>query len=380
MERALRIDVGTLAAPKQLPDGRMRADAHLTRAGVFEYRNPDGSIRRELRDPKQVFDAASLESLEAVPVTDNHPPAMVTAENAATYTRGQVGDTVRRDGDHIAAKITINDKALIDKMKAGVREVSCGYTCDIDNTPGIHPDYGRYDAVQTNIVYNHAAVLPRGRAGSAKVRMDGAAVMHIGDDDSARGVERKDSAVMNLEQALAALANTQEKLGAEKARADAADKLATERKVDLDKVTAAKDDLKEKFDTAEKARKDAIDAGPGLVRERVALETAAAPIMGKTFKMDALDDRAIQVAVIKKVTNADVDAKASNDYVKARFDAAIERASTSEQVFRDANNVIQKNRADASVVLDAALTERAKLAAENANLNATFTASLAAAK
>ena len=34
----------------------------LTRTGIFDYKNPDGSIRRELRLPEQVFDPDSLSS------------------------------------------------------------------------------------------------------------------------------------------------------------------------------------------------------------------------------------------------------------------------------------------------------------------------------
>ena len=34
----------------------------LTRVGIFEYRRPDGSIRRELRLPEEVFAPESLAS------------------------------------------------------------------------------------------------------------------------------------------------------------------------------------------------------------------------------------------------------------------------------------------------------------------------------
>ena len=34
----------------------------LTSCGIFEYTNPDGSIRRELRLPKYVFDEKSLKT------------------------------------------------------------------------------------------------------------------------------------------------------------------------------------------------------------------------------------------------------------------------------------------------------------------------------
>ena len=151
-------------------------------------------------------------------------------------------------------------------------------------------------------------------------------------------------------------------LGKEKARADSVEKDRDAHKTRADKAEAARDDLKEKFDAAEKARKDAVDATPAKVRARVDLETKAGPIMGKDFKMDALEDRAIQVAVIKHVTGVEVAADRSNDYVAARFDAAVERAGTSTEVFQRAHAEIEKNRAAKTDADD--LGEKAK--AENA--------------
>jgi hypothetical protein len=40
----------------------------LTRVGIFEYRRPDGSIRRELRLPEEVFAQESLASYKGKPV------------------------------------------------------------------------------------------------------------------------------------------------------------------------------------------------------------------------------------------------------------------------------------------------------------------------
>ena len=44
----------------------------VTSTGIFEYKNRDGSIRRELRLPEEVFDPASLESYEGKPVIVTH--------------------------------------------------------------------------------------------------------------------------------------------------------------------------------------------------------------------------------------------------------------------------------------------------------------------
>ena len=332
-----RYDLGTLSASRTLPGGRLVVDAHLTRSGVFTYRNPDGSQRLEYRPPAEVFKADSLDSFAFAPVTNDHPPEMVDAKNAAKFSVGSVGETIRQDGDHVAAKLVINDATMIAAMRAGKRDVSCGYECDLVETPGVTPDGIRYDAIQTNIIGNHLAIVASGRAGSARVRMD-ASVMEL---DS---VERKDSD-MDLTKALADLAAAQKELGATTLRADQAEKLAAEHKSALDKSTARADSLAEELASEKKLRTDAAAAAPAAVRARVDLETKAATVMPKEFKLDALDDRAIQVAVIKHVTGVEIAADKSNDYVAARYDAAIERASISTEVFQRTHAQIDASRA-----------------------------------
>jgi hypothetical protein len=60
MNEVQRYDVVELSKPKRYPNGWLRADAFLTRPGVFEYLEADGRIRPELRTPDEVFDASSL--------------------------------------------------------------------------------------------------------------------------------------------------------------------------------------------------------------------------------------------------------------------------------------------------------------------------------
>lgn len=172
--RKFRNDLARLQPVERLPDGRVRVQAHLTRAGIFEYRNPDGTVRRELRPAEEVFRPESMRSFAVVPFTDDHPPDMLTAANASQYAKGSTGDTIVRDDDHIRCMIGVFDEATIRKMDAGKLELSGGYTCDVDETPGTHPLWGAYDAVQRNIVGNHVALVDKGRAGTATVRMDSA--------------------------------------------------------------------------------------------------------------------------------------------------------------------------------------------------------------
>jgi hypothetical protein len=360
---AQRYDIGSLQSPERRADGTVVFDAHLTRTGVFTYRKSDGTERREYRPDSEVHDPKSLASFALVPVTNDHPPEMLSAKNARKYAVGATGERIRKDGDHVAAKVSIFDEATIAQMDSGKTQLSCGYDCDLDETPGVSPGGERYDAIQKNIVGNHLAIVDRGRAGSARVRMD-AAVMDVIPESDSESVKRSD--IMNLEQALAALANAQKELGAATSRADAAERARDENKKSLDVATARVDSLTEELTTERKARKDAEDAGPAKVRARVDLETKALAILpksddGKAFKVDGLSDREVQCAVIKHVTNVDVPKDKSADYVSARFDAAVERAQASTETFQKANTIIVDNHTrDAKDAGEAAKAENRK--------------------
>ncbi len=142
---------------------------------------PNG-IRYELRRPREVFDSAAMESFAQVPVTHGHPSVgMLTVDNAKQYMVGATGERVTRDDNHVATSLMIAERPTIDAVEGGDVEVSAGYACHIEQTPGVAPEYasasnptGRYDVEQTNIRGNHLAVaVGRGRAGrTARMRMD----------------------------------------------------------------------------------------------------------------------------------------------------------------------------------------------------------------
>lgn len=156
-------------------DGTIRADAHLTRCGVFNYLQPDGTVRRELRLPEEVFNQDALSSFSGVPVTNDHPPEMVTADNAKKYTVGAIQGDVCRDDDHVRGRVAVYDGDTINDMRSGKTQVSLGYVCDLEEKGGTHPEYGPYDAIQRNIRGNHLAIVDTARAGSsARVRLDAA--------------------------------------------------------------------------------------------------------------------------------------------------------------------------------------------------------------
>ncbi len=327
------LDGGTLASPKKMENGWMRADAYLTRSGVFQYKNPDGTKRREYRPADEVFKTDSLDTLKSLPVTDDHPPVLLTGANTSEHARGALGETIRKDGDKIAAGMLVTDSALVAKMERGdAQEVSCGYVCDLEWSPGTAPNGERYDAIQRNIKYNHVALLPRGRAGSeVRVRMDAAELDVVLDLNPAAPTEQNPMRNIRIDgidypadsdAAVQAMARHDEKV-----RADAA--LLTKAQADMQ---AAMEGQAKKFDAAmaeiEKMRKDAAEA-PAKIRAeleaRTALEASARKVLGSKVKLDGLDEKAVQLKVLAKLApKAKMDGK-DEAYISARFDSEVER-------------------------------------------------------
>jgi len=181
VDDAVRTDRGTLRGAKRTDEGYIRTDAFIARPGVYVYRLADGTERRELVPPETLHDKASLDTLTLKPVTNNHPdprvyPDMVTTENVKELSAGTTGERYDIDEDgRPFISITVQHEALIDDVEAGKREMSPGYRCGLILKPGVHPDFGKYDAIQVNRRYNHLAVVDRGRGGSTvHIHIDGA--------------------------------------------------------------------------------------------------------------------------------------------------------------------------------------------------------------
>lgn len=139
----------------------------VSRTGDLAYRNDDGSQRIEVVTPETLFDKVSYDSLKMKPVTLRHPPVLVNSGNARDYQRGMTGNLVYFDGDFLGVVATVTDRETIDAIKDGVRETSCGYTCDV-----VPRADGKFD--QRNRQYNHVAIVERGRAGDqVRVHFDG---------------------------------------------------------------------------------------------------------------------------------------------------------------------------------------------------------------
>ena len=140
----------------------------ICRTGMQEYLPQELSVTdhgdrilKVYREEDEVFKPSAIASFEGKPVTDDHPPIGVDASNYASYPQGTVQNVRRGSGadeDKLICDLVVYDAALIAKIDAGKREISCGYECKY-----IEMDDGTYE--QVDIIGNHVAVVEEGRAG-----------------------------------------------------------------------------------------------------------------------------------------------------------------------------------------------------------------------
>ena len=152
----------------ETPEGYLICKAvPIARTGVQDYRGiefgaPNAQqIYHVERPESEVFSVAALASFEGKPVVNEHPSEDVTADNYARYTKGVCRDVRRGDGalsECMVADLIIYDKQLIQAIKNGKRDISCGYNC-------LWVPSGDQGYIQKEIRGNHVAVVSQRRAG-----------------------------------------------------------------------------------------------------------------------------------------------------------------------------------------------------------------------
>ncbi len=143
----------------------------VTTCGIFEYKNLDGTMRRELRLPEYVFEEKSLESYKGKPIIITHDAGEVDKNNVHQEQIGTIMSAGYRDGDSVRCEIIIHDTNAL--QRCGLKELSLGYSLDTDDTPGVWKGE-KYDCIQKNIDINHLALVGEARAGeSARLNIDG---------------------------------------------------------------------------------------------------------------------------------------------------------------------------------------------------------------
>jgi len=307
---ATRYDAITIKAELS-PDGWIVDRPVITRTGIFRYKNSNEKEIIEYRPDEEVFHADSLNSLRAIPITDGHKGIITTNDSLDGVIVGSVMSPGEKDGDNVVADIVIHNVKKIGTK----RELSLGYVCKIDETPGVFNGQ-RYDQVQRGIVYNHLAVVNKGRAGNARIRLDNDELasfdMEDGMPDATMENIRFDNGLTYpaSKEVAVLVTDLREQLKVSKTR--------------LDQVEAERDTLKADATKSAKEHEAALKHERDSARSRIVLEEKAKQL---SLKFDeAATDRSIKELIIKHLGNDLVFANRSDDYVDSAYDITIANA------------------------------------------------------
>ena len=165
-ETRYRIGDGSLLC-KDVPIARIGSQLYSSLDLTKIKPDADGEIVVE-RTADEVFSPETLASFEGMTVTVLHPEdddgniMFVDPENWRELAVGHLQNVRRGTGsksDLMIADLIIKDEEAISYIENGLREVSCGYDAEYEQTA-----IGK--AKQYQITGNHVALVPNGRAGS----------------------------------------------------------------------------------------------------------------------------------------------------------------------------------------------------------------------
>lgn len=371
-----------LKPPTKTAENWLRVDGKIARVGIQEYRRADGTVEREYRPAEEVFHPDALASFAGVPVTNQHPTKLLDDKDAKQYAVGSLSG-VRADGDKwVAGSLLIFDAAAVASVEGGRQQLSMGYSCALDPTPGEYQGQ-KYDSVQRAVRANHCAICDVARAGpearlrldstdaesaldavpdpalpsireekstmALKFRIDGFEI-EVADANAQAVIERaianaRKDAESKQDAAEKALVAEKKLTADEKARADAL-KAKLDKMVECDtcdgkgkigdkdcKDCGGEGEYSEKSDADEvlvkrrASRKAAVEAGRAdalaKLPELAKINTECVKYLGPDHKIDTSNAVAMQKAVAVKLNpELKLDGK-SNDYVLAMYDAEL---------------------------------------------------------
>jgi hypothetical protein len=261
---------------------------------------------------------------------------MVTPLNFQKYAKGYLQDTIQKQDDKVSATAIISAQDAIDAVEKGVRQVSCGYLADLDETPG-EWNGEPYDCIQKNIKYNHLALVDKGRAGpEVRLRLDAADAV---EQSLTNNQEMKMEKIMlggqefevdpKLAEALKKHMMEMED-GWNKKAADgmkAKDGQMEEMKKEKEGMQAKMDAMKERLDAAPSGE-IAPEKLRQAVKARVEMEKVASFL--KVEKCDEMGDQDLMKAVILKDSPKAAIEDKSEHYIQARFDSVVEKIKESK--------------------------------------------------
>lgn len=161
-------------------------ETKLSKPGVFPYLgreiSPDldpDKVYNVYRPEEELNNPETIESFKLSPWFPRHEMAgdeFTAAEEIGVQgTTGQ--DVSYVEGKGLVGTVKVFGSKLKAAIRAGLRELSCGFRCSWEVVSGTSPDGVNYDVVQRNIRGNHLASVDEGRMGSQfSVAMDRACI------------------------------------------------------------------------------------------------------------------------------------------------------------------------------------------------------------
>jgi len=326
---------------KKTPQGYLMLEGIISRSGSQTYLDAElgvgnsGQIITIDRPISEVTDSMSIASFINMPVTDEHPAeGSIAPSNFAKHVKGTVLDAEPTKGNQVKASMIIHDAGLIQKIEDGKRELSAGYSAELEFS-----DDGK-SAIQRKIRGNHVAFVDAARCGK-----------ECSIFDSKPKQEKSTMAKMKIK-------------GTEYEVADAIvpaiQTVLDDNKALLDNVTHSKSELDKSLamlDMAEEKVKKLEDEEETEEEKAKKIGDAAHELLGvlsdATTLIKDYDPKGKSVSEIKRdaVCDSMPDLKDKSDaYIDARFDMMVADAKNSDKMaegFRD-------NMNDDSNIIDSA--------------------------
>ena len=330
-------DLAVIGGARKTADGYLVGEVRCARTGLQDYLGLELGLNtmdviKVYRPESEVFHKDSLASYAHKPISDNHPPEDITADNWRMYAGGDVGSDVVRDGDFVKVPYKLMDAALIRQVEAGKAEVSMGYTAELDFVDGVTDNGEHYQAIQRNIRINHLAIVDRGRAGKDCRIGDSAkpwgmspltVTKRLGDHRvelktvilDGLTVETTDQGVIALKQLLndknTAITAMNDSKAEHASALEAKDVELAVKDAEIEALKAAKLTDAE-IDSKVQARSDLV---------------TKARMVAKDAVFTALSDEEIRKTAVTAALGADAIAEKSQAYIDARFDMLCEDAA-----------------------------------------------------
>jgi len=331
-QRVMRFDRAPIGKAHRDEWGNLVVPATLGKPGVFKYRQPDGSIRRELKHPDELFAKSHLDSIRKSVVTNEHLPGQkaVTPLNQNANAGNIASEVKVVDNELFVDELVVRNPGLIADIESGRKgEISLGLDCWIDHTPGIwrgvngDEDGVPYDVIQRGMIANQASVTTKARVPGSRLHVDSAEMVtdstHEDKNDMTTMTLQINGAGVPVEVAAGSVIKT---------HLDKLDSAISDKDTLIATLTAERDTMKAERDTAveglaaqKKLTADAQDIDiPKLVKARNKLMTRASGLLDeKTFLTVAdSDDEDVRKACLD-AHKVEYEGE-SADYIRARFD------------------------------------------------------------